>query len=514
MNPVAMRNRPDDRLLELGGGACPIVRPACQGGRDVNADIRPAAGPDGRPAVDVTCDFNAPLPFADGEFDGVVSRYAIEHLSWRSVRAFVAEMYRVVKPGGLCTVITANTEAQFEWIRNNPDGWDGRPFFESASCVLFGDQDYPENAHKNFMSLTEAARLFREAGFADIVTQPFGARHTDLVLSARKPDSPLPAAPAPARGTQLPQPPAADKPLLSKVSKETASAWKGSFVIDADDPIPRYRHTAPAGASGAPGGEGRFVGEEVRDLSASTINVRVGGRDMLLYHPQLDTVSAALVRGDYELFESQCMRLLTRPGDTAIDIGAHVGHYTMLLAEAVGVGGQVIAFEPFGLSNTILGRNVRAAGFDDRVTVMPYALSDADGASSLYINPHNSGDNHLWSKEGYHCVRAEVRRLDALLDPSSRVDIVKIDTQGAEMQILRGMRNLLDAQKRVTVFVEMWPLGMKAMDATMEEFGDYFAGWQQAYIIWEDPPKLVPITKLDDLVKPGSSHFVNLIFAK
>ena len=165
-----------DRVLELGGGDNPAP------GVDVNVDIRPG------PKVHFTQDFDAPLTgIGDEDFDTVISQFVIEHLSWRKVRQFVSEVFRITKSGGRIYFITANTEAQLNHIRNNPNNWEDRPLFEACSCILFGDQDYPENTHKNFMSPTIAIELFSSAGFENITISPFGNLGTDMAISADKP---------------------------------------------------------------------------------------------------------------------------------------------------------------------------------------------------------------------------------------------------------------------------------------------------------------------------------------
>lgn len=167
------------KIIELGGGANPQFRP--------NVDTRACYDAQGNQTVDFTADFNEPLPISDNEWDGVFARFVIEHLSWRKVPTFLAEVLRILKPGGKVVIITANTEAQLKWLANHPEGWDNKPFFDSASCVLFGDQDYPENAHKNYMTPTVITSLLVMTGFENVLVQPYGERATDMMVTADKP---------------------------------------------------------------------------------------------------------------------------------------------------------------------------------------------------------------------------------------------------------------------------------------------------------------------------------------
>lgn len=169
--------KPDGyKILDLGGGENP--HPLA----DVNIDVRKTD------KVHFAVDFNnPPFPMKDEEWDCVVSQFALEHVSYRHIPALLKEVFRLLKEGGRFVGSVPNTPAQIQWILNHPGGWDGRNFFESASGVLFGDQDYPENSHKCFFNHSIITRLFTEAGFVNIMTAPYGERNVDMMIDATKP---------------------------------------------------------------------------------------------------------------------------------------------------------------------------------------------------------------------------------------------------------------------------------------------------------------------------------------
>ncbi len=173
---IQLKTKPTDKVIELGGGANPLIRPNC--------DVRWCQDANGNQTVDFLADFNEPLPIQSDEWDGVFSQYALEHISWRKVKQFIREVYRILKNGGKAVFVVPNTEAQLKWIQNNPDGWDGKDAFESCSCVLFGDNDYPENTHRAYLSPSIAKELFVD--FVDVKITPYGARETDMVIEAVK----------------------------------------------------------------------------------------------------------------------------------------------------------------------------------------------------------------------------------------------------------------------------------------------------------------------------------------
>jgi predicted SAM-dependent methyltransferase len=152
------------KIVELGGGDQPMFHP--------NVDVR------ADPLVDLVQSLTEPLPYKD--LDGIFSKFALEHVSWRQVPAVLKNTHDALKPGGWAVFIVPNTEAQMHWALALPEIGD-----KAAQC-LFGDQDYPENSHKAAFSPAYVFRLFQEAGFDDISVRPFGELKTDMVIEARK----------------------------------------------------------------------------------------------------------------------------------------------------------------------------------------------------------------------------------------------------------------------------------------------------------------------------------------
>ena len=82
------------------------------------------------------------------------------------------------------------------------------------------------------------------------------------------------------------------------------------------------------------------------------------------------------------------------PGQTAIDLGANIGYFTLLLAQLVGQDGQVVAFEPDPENFQLLERNVRANGYTN-VAVRREAVADYSGRAPLFLSDVNPGDHGL-----------------------------------------------------------------------------------------------------------------------
>ncbi len=156
-----------DKIIELGGGDRPLFRP--------NLDIRPG------PKVDIVGDLGSTLAVRDNEYDGIYCSYAIEHVSWRRVDKFVRECFRILKPGGRAVFVTANLLEQARRLLVENEDWK-----ETDICGVFGDQDYPENTHRCGFSPAYVFKVFRRAGFSDILVLPHPRCETDMIVEAKK----------------------------------------------------------------------------------------------------------------------------------------------------------------------------------------------------------------------------------------------------------------------------------------------------------------------------------------
>jgi FkbM family methyltransferase len=156
----------------------------------------------------------------------------------------------------------------------------------------------------------------------------------------------------------------------------------------------------------------------------------------------------------YEVF-----RRALRPGMVVADVGAHEGLFTQLAAALVGPTGRVWAFEPAPANFRVLKR--RTSVFP-QVTIVRAALSDRSGRAHLTIDLRNTTQHSLFAanvgkRRQSHSVSTMAlgRALPADL---ARLDLVKIDAQGAEPQILRGARPVLKRYHPLIAF-ELWPRG-------------------------------------------------------
>jgi FkbM family methyltransferase len=162
-----------------------------------------------------------------------------------------------------------------------------------------------------------------------------------------------------------------------------------------------------------------------------------------------------VVRGRYEEQEIDFARRVLRPGDTAVDAGAHIGFFTVQMAAAVGATGHVYAFEPFDGNADLLERSVAENRFENRVTVQRAAVGAAAGSATLTfpVETLNSGGAYLLRDAtaplaGNRKKEVPLVALDAL-DIRRPVRFIKMDVEGAEPQVLRGAARILEKDRPV-----------------------------------------------------------------
>ena len=168
--------------------------------------------------------------------------------------------------------------------------------------------------------------------------------------------------------------------------------------------------------------------------------------------------------GTYERGTVRACRRLLRPGMTAMDVGAHAGYYTVLFSRLVGPVGRVFAFEPHPTTFAVLERNVRRRSLAN-VTLSAAAVSDRDGEGDLWETAVSVGHTLLAAKPGTgRARRVPTVRLDTAARGHAveRVDLVKIDVEGAEAEVLAGMAELAARSPALSVILEYKPEILRA----------------------------------------------------
>jgi FkbM family methyltransferase len=188
-------------------------------------------------------------------------------------------------------------------------------------------------------------------------------------------------------------------------------------------------------------------------------------------------VSSFTVKGQYfshvpyEPGATSILLATLEPGQVFVDVGANAGYFTVLAALRVGAAGRVFSFEPNPSVRTQLAHHVRINDLSNRVRIVDVALADRcaddvpffvscwpenDGVSSLTPSPDTVSRGGLRSDA---TIPVRVRTFDEWAAPMSLppIDLMKIDVEGAEAQVLAGMRETLGRRPPRRIICETMP---------------------------------------------------------
>lgn len=184
-----------------------------------------------------------------------------------------------------------------------------------------------------------------------------------------------------------------------------------------------------------------------QEVSTTTLTLDVGIRMVVPDTLHLITPYVILEQGDWFEEEIVFVRALLRPGDRAIDIGANYGLYALSMAQVVGAGGRVWAFEPAASTAALLSQSITLNGFNHAncLVLITAALSDHNGTARLATHEHAEMNALLRDDEEGQYETVRVETLDACRVAYAWQDIhfIKMDAEGAELDIIRGGERLL-----------------------------------------------------------------------
>ncbi len=249
---------------------------------------------------------------------------------------------------------------------------------------------------------------------------------------------------------------------------------------------------------------------------AQSTAVRVADGYLLLprSEPLFTVMVADAGSGGLEPGVRQLIRALLQPGAGAVDVGANVGLLTLAMARAVGPGGRVRAFEPEARVREQLAKTLHLNGLAQvrlsgaavgaEAGRLVFHQSPVIGHSSLYALPEEE-------RADARPVEVEVVRLDDVVPEGEATALVKIDVEGAELDVLHGMPRLLAANPGVAVLAEYGP-------SHLLRVGIAPAAWFAAFVAHGLEPHL--IGEPDGRTEPTSAAALegivsaNLVFVR
>lgn len=151
-----------------------------------------------------------------------------------------------------------------------------------------------------------------------------------------------------------------------------------------------------------------------------------------------------IIKKEFESHEISCLEKLIRENDVCLDIGGNIGIYSVFMASKAHQG-RVISFEPVPINRGILALNIHLNGINN-VEVKDYAINDYSGTTQFTVCEDAAYSSIISTNRKKEARLLEVpsRTLDDLFAvEGKKIDIIKIDVEGAELHVLKGGEQLL-----------------------------------------------------------------------
>jgi FkbM family methyltransferase len=200
-----------------------------------------------------------------------------------------------------------------------------------------------------------------------------------------------------------------------------------------------------------------------------TVGFEAGGKQLTLaFASEHDHIARAIAHSgtfyEAELLADLRSRLFFPV--CAVDVGAHVGNHTLYLAHVLGL--RTISFEPNPQNFALLATNVHANGLDDICTLHNLAVGAAPGrVRTLDAGDDNTG---MATVEADPAGSVAMARLDDTVLAAPRLDVIKIDVEGWELEVLRGADAVL-RERRPLLYIEILAPRFGTIETHLRERG-------------------------------------------
>lgn len=257
------------------------------------------------------------------------------------------------------------------------------------------------------------------------------------------------------------------------------------------------------------------LGRFVRSLSKSNI-VEIEGRKMFTQNNDGLALSIFKI---YEPNQTKIVKKYVHEGDVVIDVGAHVGYYTLLMAQLVGKNGKVYSFEPDPVNFELLKKSVEINGFEN-VVLIQKAVSDTTEKIKLFLGDNDSAVNRIYDAklgDAKKSIDVESITIDEYFKENDKLfNFIKIDSEGSEAKIINGMEKFLTKNRKLIMMTEFFPfLIKKSGDEPKQYLKSLENSGFELYNILDDNKETNKINSESFLkIEPDSEYCTNLLCIK
>jgi FkbM family methyltransferase len=214
-----------------------------------------------------------------------------------------------------------------------------------------------------------------------------------------------------------------------------------------------------------------------------------------------------------DFFEIHLIKENINSGDMVLDIGANIGFYSGIIAELIGEKGKVYCFEPVLVNYNHLKSETHKYS---NVIVFNKAVAANTGPLKIYTSKILNVDHRMYEFDGYDSIiEIESVKLDEYFYDCPRIDFIKIDIQGFEMEALKGMQRIINANENLKLISEFWPYGLKKAGSSAIEYYNFLV--QNGFEIWLIKKRQLSKISLEEVSELNSldeKHYFNIFAIK
>ena len=216
-----------------------------------------------------------------------------------------------------------------------------------------------------------------------------------------------------------------------------------------------------------------------------------------------------LFKNKQDAFEIELLKKHIKQNDTVLDIGANIGFYATILSDIVGEKGVVHCFEPDSKNFEHLKKTT--ADFKN-IKINNKAVGPKTEKLKIYTSKNLNVDHRTYKPEEYDKeIEIDAVSIDDHLASNPKVDLIKMDIQGFEMQAIQGMQTILDKNKDIKLISEFWPYGLKKAGSSVTEYFNFLQSKGfTCYLLEETSLLKLTAEKVSSLEPLGEEHYFNI----
>jgi FkbM family methyltransferase len=216
------------------------------------------------------------------------------------------------------------------------------------------------------------------------------------------------------------------------------------------------------------------------------------------------------IRGVHDIDNTEILMNHVKKDQIVIDLGAHIGYYTLMMAKLVGPNGKVFAFEPEPRNLELLQKNISKNGYEN-VIVVPKAVSNNEENCILYVGQESFGANKIFKPkktnvQKFKEIKTQTIKLDNYFKENSfleKISFLKMDIEGSEIKALEGMKKILESNQELMIFTEINKDALEDSGSDYKKMLKYLEGFNFRFYIQDkdDGLKNVKIDDIDELLE-------------